>query len=339
MNQVFVTGGTGFVGAYLLHYLVRRGDKVRAMRRKNSPMELVSAIADQIEWVEVELSDLRGLEDAMRGVDHLYHAAAMVSFDPKDADKMFKINIEGTANIVDAALSAGVKKMLHVSSIAALGRKEGRVWVDEKAPWENTKQNSNYAISKFKAECEVWRGIEEGLQAVIINPSMILGAGYWAVGSNHFFNQMYKGFRFYPIGSTGFVDVRDVARSAVELIDSPISGERFILNAENWTYRHFSERVCFHLQRKAPTVRLSPFLAGLVWRSEAVLSRLMGRPPVITRDVIQTIQTPREYGNEKLIKALHFQYIPIEQTIAQTAALFLQGKQSNATWAMLPVTE
>lgn len=338
MNHVFVTGGTGFVGAYLLHYLVARGDKVRAMRRKSSPMELVRDIADKIEWVDAELLDERSLEDVLRGIDQVYHSAAVVSFNKSDAEQMFRINIEGTANIVNAALSVGVKKMLHVSSIAALGRKDNQIRVDENSPWENAKTNSNYAISKFKAECEVWRGIEEGLQAAIINPSMILGAGYWNAGSNQLFTQVHKGFSFYPIGTTGMVDVRDVAKSAIVLMNSDVSGERFIVSSENWTYKHFVERVALHLGIKPPHRRLSPFWAGLAWRGDAFLSRILGRKQVITREAIQSVQATHEYDNQKIIKTLNYSFIPIEQTVADTCKALLEAKKSGRAWGLLDIS-
>jgi nucleoside-diphosphate-sugar epimerase len=168
MNKVLVTGATGFLGSYILRLLLKKGYKVRAIRRSSSPMAMLQDIADKVEWVEGDVTDLPFLEEATKDIDYVYHAAAAVSFNSKDKEKMMLVNGIGTENIVNVCLDNGVKKLLHVSSIAALGRKENVTEIDENAQWENSPLNSDYAISKFKAECEVWRGIQEGLNAVII---------------------------------------------------------------------------------------------------------------------------------------------------------------------------
>jgi len=218
----FVTGGTGFVGAYLLRYLVQEGVRVRALRRADSPMDLVAEIADKVEWVEGDILDVPFLETAMEGVDNVYHCAATVSFDPRDREHMMKVNIEGTANIVNICLSLNIRRLLHVSSIAALGREADTPHVNEAAKWSDSPLNSNYAISKFKAECEVWRGMAEGLDVVVVNPSVIVGSGYWEKGSSALFKTIGKGMKYYPAGGTGFVDVRDVARASIGLMNSDI---------------------------------------------------------------------------------------------------------------------
>ena len=179
-KRILVTGATGFLGAYLLRQLVTQGHAIRALRRANSPMHLVEDIADLVEWVEADILDIVALETAFEGVTHVYHCAAMVSFHPRDVDRMMKINVEGTANIVNLSLSFGVQKLVHVSSIAAVGRSKERPQLDESSKWTTSKLNTNYAISKYMGEQEVWRGHAEGLAVGIVNPAIILGSGFLA---------------------------------------------------------------------------------------------------------------------------------------------------------------
>lgn len=337
MKTVFLTGATGFVGAYLIQYLLQKGYRVRALRRERSNTALIQSIENQVEWVVGDILDEPLLEDALQGVQHVYHAAALVSYQPTDAELLLQINHQGTANLVNAALYAGVEKFLHVSSIAALGRKEHQTHFDENTQWENTKLNSNYAISKFRGECEVWRGIEEGLSAVIVNPSVIVGAGYWHTGTGHFFRQVAKGLSFYPVGRTGFVDVRDVAKASIALMESDITAQRFILNGENWTYQQLFETIARALQRRAPRLKLPAWLGELAWRADYAKSRLLGTQPLITQEIIQKTQGDFNYSNEKIIKAIGYQFQPLAETIQQTALAYQQSQAEHLQFGLLPL--
>ncbi|BDS14684.1 NAD-dependent epimerase/dehydratase family protein [Aureispira anguillae] len=336
-KQVLVTGGTGFVGAYLLHYLLQKGYKVKAIKRKTSPMNLVADIQDQVEWLVGDILDTPFLEQAMKGVQQVYHAAAMISFHPKDAALMLKINAEGTANVVNAALYEKIEKMVHISSIAALGRKEYQPHIDEKAQWENSKENSNYAISKFKAECEVWRGMQEGLEIGIVNPSVIIGGGYWAQGSCRLIQRVAKGLKHYPQGATGFVDVRDVARAAIELMESPISGERYILNGANWSYQQFFEAVAQALGQTPPQKKAAAWMVNLLWRLEWFRSKLFRTHPILTKETARTSQSTYYYHNEKIINELNFDFTPIEKTIEDTALAFKKSQQEGKHFGLVPI--
>ena len=251
-------------------------------------MHLVQDVIDQVEWVEGDILDVSFLEEAMNGVTHVYHAAAMVSFAPEDVEMMMKVNINGTANIVNASLAEGIEKMVHVSSISSLGRFEHQPHITEKSSWQTSKLNTNYAISKFNSECEVWRGMEEGLSAVIVNPSVILGSGYWNSGSCALFKKIWDGLKYYPTGATGFIDVRDVARAIVELMESNIHSERFILNAENKSFRDFFTKVAKHLDKKAPSIAVTPLLRALAWRGEWLRAKITGVRPIVTRETVRT---------------------------------------------------
>ena len=220
--MILVTGGTGLVGAHLLYDLTSSGKKVRAIKRTSSDISVVKKVfsyysADSenllknIEWVNAELSDVYSLLDAMEGVQEIYHCAAMVSFEKKKEEEMMKINIEGTANMVNAALAKSVSKFCHVSSIAALGRDEKGGFISEETFWKSSPDNSNYSISKYGAEREVWRAAEEGLNVVIVNPSLIIGGGNWTQSSSNMFSKGYKGIKYYSSGENGFIDVRDVS--------------------------------------------------------------------------------------------------------------------------------
>ncbi|MEO1263611.1 MAG: NAD-dependent epimerase/dehydratase family protein, partial [Bacteroidota bacterium] len=278
------------------------------------------------------------LEEAMDGVSRIYHCAAMVSFRAKDNQEMMKINREGTANVVNVALDLGIEKLLHVSSIAALGRSKNENAVDEKTKWHDDPWNSPYGLSKHLSEMEVWRGIAEGLNAVIVNPSNILGSGFWKgrTATGQFFYKIWKGLPFYPMGGSGFVDVRDVARYMVLLMDSKISNERFILNGENHSFKFVLFEIAKVLGKKKPSIKVTPFIRELAWRAVWVGSKIIGRPPFITKQTARASARTFYYKNEKSLDAFPFSYTPIEQTIEESGAQFLQSVHDGFQPKILP---
>lgn len=337
-KQILVTGGTGFLGSYLLRYLVREGfTRVRALRRTNSNMDLVADVAGRIEWIECDVLDILGLEDAMEGVQQVYHCAAMVSFDPKNFDEMRKVNVDGTANVVNAALYANVEKLVHVSSIAALGRTKESNTVTEATKWQRGSYNSEYAISKYLSENEVWRGIAEGLKVAVVNPSVILGSGRWDDGPLKFFKLVWKNFPFYTKGTTGFVDVRDVTQFMIMLMNSDISGERYILNAENLTYQTIMNEIATHLNKKPPRIEVNTIIQQAAWRVEWIRSRILGTKPFITREVAQQSMRSFFYQNDKSLTHFDFEYTPIRQTIAETARQFREAAEEDFKPKALPL--
>jgi dihydroflavonol-4-reductase len=335
MKTAFLTGASGFVGAYLLKLLIQNGYKVRALHRANSNLILTEPFHNQVEWIKGDLNNFDLLDDVLQGVDEIYHAAALVSFLPKDAAQMLITNSEGTANLVNAALNTQVKKFLHVSSIAALGRKKHQNHYTETAQWENNPLNTNYAISKFKAECEVWRGIQEGLNAVIVNPSMILGAGFWQQGTGQFFHLIAKKMYFYPQGATGFVDVRDVAQASFALMQSEVSAQRFILSPHNVAYKNLFGEIANALNTKPPTRVLPAWLGDLAWRFDYLKSKIFGKNPTLSRELVQTTSNSYTYSSDAIIKAIDYQFRPFSQTINDTAQAYLQSKKLNTAYAML----
>jgi len=327
---IFITGGTGFLGSYILRYLVQSGERVRALRRSSSRMDLVADVADKVEWVEGDVLDVSALETAMEGMDQVYHVAAVISFNPREKDWMFKVNIEGTANIINLALELGVRRVLQMSSISALGRDLDHPRLDESAKWTNSPINTNYSISKFKSECEVWRGIEEGLDAVIANPATIIGSGYWGNGTAALFSTVANGLKFSPKGGTGLVDVRDVAQASIQLMNSGISGERFIISAEDTAWKDFFSSAARHLHVKVPTKTVSGLPLEIFWRMEWLRSRLTKSSPLITKETARLSAYQFYYDTTKLEKALNFKYRSIEDSIQEIAAQYVESQQAAA---------
>jgi dihydroflavonol-4-reductase len=335
--MILVTGGTGLVGSHLLQALALDGKPVRAIKRPSGDTNMVRQVFklyskdperdfSRIEWVEADLMDIFSLEEAMEGVKEVYHSAALVSFLPGDRKKLIRYNSEGTANLVNAAIGKNVRKLCHVSSIAALGRPESMSdLIDENLVWKTSKNNSVYAISKYGAEREVWRGTAEGLDAVIVNPSIILGVAGKRGGSSRIFNTVWEGLKFYPPGKNGFVDVRDVVKATILLMKSDIRNERFILNAGNIEYKKLFELIAAALDKPAPSIKVNPTLSRLAWRVEKLRSMVTGVKPLITRETAHTAVQHYEYSNEKIKKELGFEFRPIEETVGHFCRIFLNG--------------
>ncbi len=333
--MIFVTGATGLVGSHLLVQLSNLNKKIKALKRETSDLQSVRRIfqlyADDpvvqfeaIEWVNGDVMDLFALEDLLEDVDEVYHCAAIVSFNSTDIKHLLAINIEGTANIVNASLTTGVKKFCHISSIAALGSADHPNMVDEKTLWKSSKRNSVYGISKYGAEREVWRGIAEGLNATIVNPSIILGPGNWKTGSSELFSLVWRGLKFYTKGTKGFVDVRDVAKAMILLMDGTHFGERFVVSAETLSFKQLFDLIAISLHKKAPSFEAKPWIGAIAWRLLAVTGLLTGKKPAITRETVRSANNLSAYSSAKLIQTTGFEFIPIEQSILDIGKIFLQ---------------
>ncbi|HTR31208.1 MAG TPA: NAD-dependent epimerase/dehydratase family protein [Puia sp.] len=329
-EKVLVTGGTGFLGAYILRELVERGYTVRAIHRQGTlPFFLPPEIRDNVQWIRCDVRDTLGLEDAMTGMDAVIHAAAKISFAKKERRELWSINIEGTANVVNTALELNIRRFLYVSSVAALGRTGGNEVVTEEKSWENSRYNTNYAISKFHGEMEVWRGIGEGLPGVIVNPSTILGYGDWNNTSCAIFRSVYNEFPWYTEGINGFVDVADTARAIVRLLQTDINGERFILNADNWSWRQLFETMAKEFGKKPPTREATPVLAGLAWRMEKVKSLFTGRSALLTRESARVAASKTFFNNGKILRLLpDFRFTPLEESIRTACQHYLRLARS-----------
>jgi nucleoside-diphosphate-sugar epimerase len=270
-------------------------------------------------------------------VQQVYHCAAIVSFQEADRRRLHRVNVEGTANVVNLALDLGVERLVHVSSIAAIGRRPNETHVDERTAWADDDWNSPYAVSKHRAELEVWRGMAEGLNAAIVNPANVLGSGHWQgrTGTGQIFHNIWRGLRFYPLGTTGFVDVRDVARFMALLMDSGTCGERYILSAENLPFRQVFDQIADTLGVRRPGMAATPLLRELAWRAAWLSSKLTGSAPLITKQTARSSARTFHYDNRKSLTDFPFEYTPIAQTIRETGAQFLRSAESGYQPAVL----
>jgi dihydroflavonol-4-reductase len=330
-KKILITGITGLVGNFTARHFLKSGFQVVGLKRVNSDLSLIQDIENQIVWFEGDILDILGLEEAIGNVDYVIHAAAIVSFAPKDRDKMFKTNVEGTINVVNICLEKKIKKLCFVSSVAALGRKMPNenntnhvIKIDEKATWEENELNSNYAKSKYLAEMEVWRGQSEGLDSVIVNPSVILGEADWNKSSTKLLKYVFEEHKFYPEGNLNYVDVLDVADCIYQLITSNISDERFILSAGQITYKEFFEKVAPRFNKKAPSTLLGKSLTGIVWRLESIRSFFKGNAPLITKETALSSSYSFEYSNDKIKNALNYTFRNFDESLDRICKNLLQ---------------
>lgn len=316
------------MGSHLLQTLVASGKSIRCTYRKRILQYVPLEAAKHIDWQEADLLDVGSLEKSLQGVDQVYHCAGMVSFQQRDKQRMMEVNVRGTANLVNACLSHGIQKLVHVSSVAALGRSAPEAPIDESGQWEDSRNNSAYASSKYQGELEVWRGMGEGLHAVIVNPSIFIGPSQgWDDASAQLIRNSYEGFPWYTRGVNAFVDVGDVARVMALLMDSPLHGQRFILSAENWSYQELFTAIHKYLHTGISLKFAAPWMGELIWRLSVVSSWFTKKPPRVTREMARTANLKVYYDNRKIKEALpSFHFTPLAQTIADTCQAFLKSQ-------------
>ncbi len=332
--MILVTGGTGLVGSHLLFELASKGKIIRALKRAGSNTELIKRLFswydhergddlfERIEWVEGDLMDIVSLQEALKGMEYVYHCAAMVSFMPDDKEQMLNANVEGTANLVNVALSTDIRKFCHCSSVAAIGSPEKNNLVEESLVWKTSRTNSWYAISKYGSEREVWRASEEGLPMVIVNPTVVIGPGDPARSSAQLYQSVKNGMKFYTSGVTGFVDARDVARIMVMLTDSDIINERYILSSEDLSYKELFTLFAHYSGAQAPKYRAGRFLSELAWRLEKARSLMTGQKPLLSKETARNANIRRHFSNNKIIEATGFKFRPITEAAENTSLFF-----------------
>ncbi len=335
-KKILVTGGTGFVGSYILRYLVKKDYKnLYCLKRSTGKLDLLSPVVDKITFLEGDVLDITSLENAIRQVDIVIHCAAMVSFKSKDKERMMKVNVEGTANIVNICNDNNIEKLIHISSIAAIGRSQSGKMMSEKTDWTDSKNNSDYSISKYLSEMEVWRGFAEGLPVAILNPSLIMGAGFWDIGTGELFKKVYSGLPVYPIGTNGFVDVRDVAQMAILLMEKNIVGERFICSANNLKLKDVFSTMANILGKKPPRIKMSPTLVSIASFFLNILNFIPGYSSNLTSQSLKNASFDSLYDNSKSVKQLDYTYIPISKTLEETGKLFLKTYPDKIEYALL----
>lgn len=324
--MVLVTGASGFLGQHLVRQLATQNIPIRALYHNNSPCEELLQLPN-VSWVQCDLLDVVEVEQAFSNIQEVYHCAAKVSFDAADKYLIQKTNAHSTANVVNAALEANIRKLLFVSSIATLGRGNLEKPLSENDFWEESKNNTAYARSKYLSEMEVWRAMAEGLNAVIVNPAIILGAGNWDAGSARLLKVADGEFPFYTEGVNGWVDVNDVVESMILLMKSDINEERFILCEGNHSYKEIFTLMANALGKKPPHIKAPKWATGLLWRWNILRKLFTGKSATVTKETTRTAQVKCYYNNEKLLKALpEFHYTPIEETIREMGHAYLKEK-------------
>jgi len=333
--MILVTGGTGLVGSHLLYQLTKENKSVKAIYRNEKKLAIVKKVFsyytdnpdilfNKIEWIQADLLDIPMLTEAFNGVSYVYHCAAFVSFEPNKYHLLRKTNIEGTANIVNLSIDNKIKKLCYVSSVAALGKTNSNNPIDENTLWNPEADNSVYGITKYGAEMEVWRGTQEGLDTIIVNPGVIIGPGIWKYGSGNIFKKVANGLHYYTEGTVGYIDVFDVVNSMILLLESNIKNERFILVAENWTYKYFIDCIANTLKVKPPTKKAGPIILGIGWRLDWLYSKLTGKRRNLSKQLAHTLMSKSIYDNSKLKDDLSIDFKPIEVSIEDISDIFLK---------------
>ena len=324
--MVLVTGGSGLVGGHLLVHLIRKNEQVRALKRENSNFnELkiicsfyrmnVEEVMSRIEWVVGDLMDEQSLDKALEGITTVYHCAAMVSFGNSSPETIKRINIEGTRNLTKAAKKHHVSCFAFVSSIGALGQSQHGEVITEETPWNSKNTSSVYSNSKYAAEQEVWKLSTEGIPVVIVNPGIILGIGDITKGSLQFFSQVKKGMPFYTYQKTGYVDVEDVCRALVELVERKIYNQRFILVSENITNRELFTWMAHAMNKREPWIHIGRFGLSIAQKIDTLFSKLTGKAPLLTPEIVTSALKQESYSSEKIRKAIGFVFISMKDSI------------------------
>jgi nucleoside-diphosphate-sugar epimerase len=326
--MIAVTGANGLLGSFIIRTLIDQKESFVALKRADSDLSLLADVNHMIAWKDADILDPVSLDDALQGVTTVIHTAAMVSFNPRLARTIYKINVEGTANVVNACLTSQVKKLVHISSVAALGRLKGQTSIDENHKWTDNRLNSTYAESKYLAELEVFRGHEEGLQAVILNPSIILAAADWTKSSAKLFKYVWDERPFYIDSHLNFVDVRDVAKATHQLMQGNHAGERFILNAGAVALPSFLTAAAQRFNKKPPAIKLTPALLSVAAFGERVRSWITRSEPLITSETARLAGARFFYENKKIVKQLNFEFQTFDQTMDWCCKYYMKELQT-----------
>lgn len=314
-DKVLLTGATGLLGSFILKWLIQNNIEVRALIRKTSDKGLIKDVYDKVDWFECDMLDYLKLEKAFEGCNRVIHAAAVVSFASSDRNTMVDINVSGTKNLVDLSLEKQIKHFVHISSVAAIGRPKLEMLPDEATPWEQSTSTSEYAKSKYLSELEVWRGIAEGLSAVILNPSFVLGPGDWNKSSTQLFRYVWKENMFYTTGKLNYIDVRDVVKAVEKVYTQEISNERFILNSEAISFKMLFDKIAERWNKRKPGIKVNSLILNIAWRIEAVRSFFTGSTPMATRDSSESAKKQHVFNSEKSKEVLNMEYNKIDKIL------------------------
>ena len=323
--MILVTGGTGLVGAHLLYHLINNGENVRAIYRTEDKIEALKKVfsyypgkqelISKIEWFKADITNVPSMIPAFVGIEKVYHCAALISFNSKDYIEMRKINIHGTAIIVNLSIASKIKKICFVSSISSIGHSLNGDLITEENEWNKEADNSGYSITKYGAEMEIWRASQEGVEVVVVNPGVILGSGFWDSGSGKLFSNIHKGFRYYTEGITGFISVQDVVKSMILLMNSKIKNERFILISQNKSFKEVLFLIADALGKKRPSKKVNPWQINILRILSILVSKFTGKPPILTKQSAINAHSVSKYTSEKIIKLTSFKFTKIDEVI------------------------
>ncbi|MFN7260211.1 MAG: SDR family NAD(P)-dependent oxidoreductase [Cyclobacteriaceae bacterium] len=327
--MVVITGGNGLIGSAIAQRLLSEGISLCGLKRDSSDLRLTNHSGQQIQWKTGDILDVSALSECFKNVSVVIHTAAKVSFDPKEKQELFQVNVEGTKNVVNACIASGVKKLIHISSVAALGRQKGIKIIDETSKWEDNALNSSYAESKYLAELEIYRGIEEGLPASIVNPSLVLGTGDWEKSSSKLFQYVWKEKKFYSAGNCNYVDLRDVAEIVFRLLTEDFLTQRYIASAGAIPYKDLFEKIALRFNKKAPSIKVNPFLINTIATLEELKSRLLNTRPLVTRESVKSASEKFIFLNQKSINDLGVNYRPLDETVDFCCEYYLRTYSIN----------
>ena len=332
--MILITGATGLIGSHAALYLANRALSVRATYRSESSLKKTLALFkaydkenlfNDIEWIKADITDVTALEPAFKDITEVWHCAGLISFSGSDEEKMRKINIEGTANMVNLSIDFGVSRFCFISSIAALGDvKIASEIIDEQMEWNPEKHHSDYAISKYGAEMEVWRGQQEGLKTLIVNPGVVLGPGFWNQGSGEIFLAIESDLPFFTTGSTGFVAVTDLVEVMYLLMKNELFGERFAIISENLTYKDLANYIADEMKVKRPTIHAKPWMTELSWIADYILCSITGKKRKFYKETSRSVHLEEHYSHKKVVDALGYEFISIKSYLEE--AIIIQDK-------------
>ena len=331
--MILITGATGLLGSHLTATLLIQNKNVRALYRHQSKIENTRQILSyytndvdkyfsQIEWYEADVTDYFSLQEAFTGITEVYHCAGMISFDEKDSKQLYAINAEGTAYVINTCLEKGVKKFCHVSSVATLQVQANKTYINEFSVWKTASGNSSYAITKYRSEFEAWRGAAEGLQVLVVNPSVILGAGCWGQSSTQIITRCYNGLPVYTEGITGYVDVRDVATCMIKLMDENKFGQRYILNSENVSFKEITHQLQRNFEKPLSKLKAGKLLLNIALVADIIKSVFTQKRPGLTRNIVRSAQSRSFYDNTRVQRELAYTFIPVKESLAHVANLY-----------------
>ena len=333
--MILVTGGTGLVGSHLLYQLTLNNDAIRAIYRTEQRLESVKKVFSyftddvdtafkKIEWIQADITETTSLEVAFKDIAIVYHAAALVSFDSKYYRKMRQVNIDGTANIVNFCIAGNVQKLCFVSSIAAVGDAVSKEDITEENEWTVSAGSNGYSITKHGAEMEVWRASQEGVDVVIVNPGVILGAGFWKVNTGLFFSKVANGFKYFTEGVTGFVGVKDVARAMIDLTESNVVNQRFILVSENVSFKFIFNEIAKQLYKNPPSIKIPKWFTSVLWRVDYLVSKLVRKSQLLTKEGASSLHNRSKYSSNKIQTEIGFKFTPVKMVIMDICKSYLK---------------